>query len=118
MLKSHFFPALLAVAALALPAIARRGITAEDYFAFEFVSDAHLSPDGKQVAYAETTIDQKANRRRTSVWAVDTDGKSAPRRLTAEANNSNAPRWSPDGSKLAFISSRGGNGEPAGNQPG
>ena len=77
----------LAFAAIALPAAAKRGITAEDYFAFEFVSDAHLSPDGKQAAYVQTTIDQKANRRRTSVWVVDTDGRSGPRRLTAEAMN-------------------------------
>ena len=113
MLKSRLALATLAVAMLALPAIAKRGITSEDYFAFEFASDAHLSPDARQVAYVQTTVDQKANRRRTSVWSVDTDGKSAPRRLTAESNNSNAPRWSPDGSKLAFLSSRG---EPAGNQ--
>ena len=113
MLKSRFVPYLLVVAALALPAAAKRGITAEDYFAFEFVSDAHISPDAKLVAYVQTTIDQKANRRRTSVWVVDTDGKTAPRRLTAESNNSNAPRWSPDGAKLAFLSSRG---EPGGNQ--
>ena len=113
MLKSRFVPYLLVVAALALPAAAKRGITAEDYFAFEFVSDAHISPDARQVAYVQTTIDQKANRRRTSVWVVDTDGKTAPRRLTAESNNSNAPRWSPDGAKLAFLSSRG---EPGGNQ--
>src|SRR5258708_32659495 len=106
MLKNRFILATCVLATLALPAIAKRGITAEDYFAFEFISDAHISPDAKQVAYVQTTIDQKANRRRTSVWAVDTDGKSTPRRLTAEAMNSNAPRWAPDGTKLAFISSR------------
>src|SRR5215831_8880103 len=107
---------LLTFALLAIPAAAKRGVTAEDYFAFEFISDAHLSPDGKQAAYVQTTIDQKNNRRRTSVWSVATDGKSAPRRLTSESVNSNAPRWSSDGMKLAFLSSRPGAGEPAGNQ--
>jgi dipeptidyl aminopeptidase/acylaminoacyl peptidase len=92
--------------ALAAPALANRGVTAEDYFSFHFVSDAHISPDGKQVAYVVTVIDQQRNRRVSSVWLVATDGRSVPRRLTAEGVNSNAPRWSPDGSELAFLSTR------------
>ena len=52
--------------ALAVPAFANRGVTAEDYFAFHFPSDAHISPDGKQVAYVVTVIDQQRNRRVSS----------------------------------------------------
>src|SRR5215831_16493631 len=85
---------------------ARRGVTAEDFFAFENITDAHISPDGKQVAYVRTTIDQKRNRRDASIWVVAIDGHSAPVRLTAEGANSNSPRWSPDGSRLAFLSTR------------
>jgi dipeptidyl aminopeptidase/acylaminoacyl peptidase len=98
---------LLAISILLLtPAFAKRGVTPEDYFAFENISDAHISPDGKQAAYVLTTIDQKKNRRATSIWLVAIDGQSAPRRLTTEGVNSNSPRWSPDGSRLAFLSSR------------
>ncbi len=78
----------------------------EDYFAFENISDPHLSPDGRQVAYVFGTVDQKRNRRVTSVWLVAADGHSAPRRLTAEGFNANSPRWSPDGATLAFLSTR------------
>jgi len=84
-----------------------RGVTAEDYFAFQNIGDAHLSPDGKQVAYVLTTVDQKRNRRDNGIWVVATDGKSAPRRLTAEGVNSTVPRWSPDGTRVAFLSTRG-----------
>jgi dipeptidyl aminopeptidase/acylaminoacyl peptidase len=103
-------------------ALANRGITAEDYFAFQFISDARISPDGRQVAYVLTAIDQKKNRRNSSIWLVAVDGLSAPRRLTAEGLNSNSPRWSPDDSRLAFLSARnvetpdpapGGAGAPA-----
>src|SRR5258708_5238306 len=87
-------------------ALANRGITAEEYFAFQFISDARISPDGRQVAYVLSTIDQKKNRRATSIWVIASDGHSSPRRLTAEGFNSNSPRWSPDGSMLAFLSSR------------
>src|SRR5690349_5431003 len=86
--------------------LSKRGITAEDYFAFEFINDARISPDGKQVAYVVTTIDQRRNRRNSSIWMVAAAGGSAPRRLTSETASSNSPRWSPDGSRLAFLSSR------------
>jgi len=92
---------------LSTPAFSKRGITPDDYFGFEFVSDAHIAPDGRQVAYVLTTVDQKNNRRNTSIWLVSADGSSAPRRITAEGFNANAPRWSADGSRLAFLSSRG-----------
>jgi dipeptidyl aminopeptidase/acylaminoacyl peptidase len=105
------------IAISALPAgAARRGVTPEDYFAFESISDAHISPDGKQVAYVLTTIDQRRNRRDNSIWMVAVDGHSAPRRLSAEGFNSTSPRWSPDGTRLAFVSSRNSAGadSPAG----
>jgi hypothetical protein len=62
----------------------KRGITPEDYFSFQFTSDPHLSPDGKVVAYVLTTMDEKKNRRESSVWLVPTDGSATPRRWTAE----------------------------------
>jgi len=89
-----------------LQAADRRGITPEDYFSFQFISDAHLSPDARLVAYVVTTIDQKKNRRDSAIWLLPVDGSGAPRRLSAEGFSSNAPRWSPDGKTLAFLSTR------------
>ena len=84
----------------------KRGVTPEDYLAFKFVGDPHISPDGKVVAYVLTTIDQKKNRRESSIWVVPADGSAAPRRLSAEGYSSNSPRWSPDGKTLAILSAR------------
>ncbi|HVF56594.1 MAG TPA: prolyl oligopeptidase family serine peptidase [Pyrinomonadaceae bacterium] len=84
----------------------RRGITAEDYFAFEFIGDPRISPDGKLVAYVVTTIDARQNRRQSNIWVADVDGRRAPRQFTASPQSSSSPRWSPDGQSLAFISSR------------
>jgi len=99
--------AITAVLVATAAAAPKRGITAEDYFAFETISDPHISPDGRQVAYVLTTVDQRRNRRDNSIWLVAADGRSAARRLTAEGVNSTSPRWSPDGARIAFLSTRG-----------
>src|SRR5215472_12243829 len=99
-------PIVGAALALSAPVLANRGVIPEDYFGFEFVSAASLSPDGQQVAYVRTVINQQKNRRDASIWLVAADGHSAPRRLTADGFNSNSPRWNPDGSSLAFLSNR------------
>ncbi|MFL6333450.1 MAG: S9 family peptidase [Pyrinomonadaceae bacterium] len=83
-----------------------RGITAEDYYAFEFLSDPRLSPDGRWVAYVVTTIDQRQNRRLSQIWLAATDNSRAPRQFTTSPQSSNSPRWSPDGRTLAFLSTR------------
>ena len=83
-----------------------RGITAEDYYSFEFLSDPRLSPDGKWVAYVVATVDQKQNRRQSNIWVVATDGSRPPRQFTTSPQSSSSPRWSPDGQTLAFLSAR------------
>src|ERR1051325_7798852 len=80
---------------------AQRGVTPEDYFAFEFISDPNLSPDGKLVAYVVTKIDRAQNRRNSSIWMVATDGSRPPWQFTTAPQSSNSPRWTPDGKSIA-----------------
>ena len=87
----------------------RRGVTAEDYFAFEQAGDPRISPDGKSVAYTVATIDRKANRRMSRIWVSPLDGGQPAIPYTSETVSSNSPRWSPDGRFLAFLSTRDGN---------
>ena len=84
----------------------QRGITPEDYFAFESLSDPHLSPDGKLVAYVVTKVDRAQNRRNSAIWMVAADGVRAPWQFTTNPQSATSPRWSPDGRSLAFLSSR------------
>ncbi len=105
-IRSVTFPLCALMLSVFAVSEAKRGVTPEDYFAFQFISDPRISPDGKTVAYVLTTIDQKKNRRESSVWLVPVDGSSAPRRLTAEGFRSSSPRWSPDGKTLAILSTR------------
>src|SRR5437868_14216066 len=90
-----------------------RGITPEDYFAFEFASDPNISPDGKLVAYVVTKVDRAQNRRNSSIWMVATDGSRPPWQFTTSPQSSNSPRSTPDGKSLAFLSSRPAETTPA-----
>src|SRR4051812_31136242 len=85
---------------------AKHGITAEDYFSFELVSDPRISPDGSQVVYVVSRVDRAQNRRVPSVWIAPTDGNAPARVLIAEDWSPSAPRWSPDGTLVEFISAR------------
>jgi dipeptidyl aminopeptidase/acylaminoacyl peptidase len=106
--RTPIFNLTIVLIALCAPTFGSRGITPEDYFAFRFLSDAHISPDGKQAVYVQTVIDTARNRRESSIWMVAIDEQGEPRRLSSEGADSNSPRWSPDGSWLAFLSNRGG----------
>ncbi len=97
----------IAISAAALGARAEtRPVTADDYFLFETVADPHFSPDGSTIAFAVTTVDQKQNRRRSAIWSVPADGSRPPVALTTAPQSSNSPRWSPDGTAIAFLSAR------------
>jgi dipeptidyl aminopeptidase/acylaminoacyl peptidase len=87
------------------PPAQRRGMTSADFFRLQAVSNPHLSPDGKLVAFVVTVADQKQNRQNSSIWMVPADGSRAPWQLTT-VQSSRSPEWRPDGRELAFISAR------------
>jgi dipeptidyl aminopeptidase/acylaminoacyl peptidase len=84
----------------------KRPIQFDDMIAMHRVSDPQISPDGKWVAYVVSTADMQANRMVSNIWLVPATG-GTERELTRGGSDSR-PRWSPDGKKIAFLSSRDG----------
>ncbi|MGI8741011.1 MAG: S9 family peptidase [Bryobacteraceae bacterium] len=100
-----FTSILIAALASAATAPGKRGVTPEDYYAFKNVTEARISPDGKLAAYVIASVDQKRNRRVSDIWMIPIDG-SRPAWPFTEGPSARAPRWSPDGHSLAFLSTR------------
>jgi dipeptidyl aminopeptidase/acylaminoacyl peptidase len=99
----------LALASLAAPsqAASGRAATIADLYRVRGVAEPAIAPDGRSVVYAVTTTDLSALQRQTNIWRAEADGTSA-RALTRSEKRDASPAFSPDGSVLAFLSTRAG----------
>lgn len=92
----------LIVAALCIAAFGQ--FSFNDLMKVRRVSDPQLSPDGKQVAFTIGDVNMTANRVVNQIYVADLDRPDRPpRQITSGNSSSSAPRWSPDGKKLAFT---------------
>jgi dipeptidyl aminopeptidase/acylaminoacyl peptidase len=79
-----------------------------DVFALEYASEPEIRPDGSEIAYVRNTTDIMVDRERRSLWLVDRrTGVQTP--ISAGPGSASHPRWSPDGTRLAYVAA--GEGE-------
>jgi dipeptidyl aminopeptidase/acylaminoacyl peptidase len=84
-----------------------RLLKVENYLDYESVVDPRISPDGSEIVYTRRWVNQIDDRMDAALWVVGADG-SRNRFLTKGSD----ARWSPDGTRIAFIAE----GEPKGPQ--
>ncbi len=88
-----------------------RGFTADDLVRLQRVSAVDVSPDGRHAVYVLRSTDMDADRGRTDLWLVATDGSGEPRRLTTHQASDSEPHWAVDGKGVYFLSSRSGSSQ-------
>ena len=102
----------------------RRALRPEDLNDLRFLGEVQLSPDGKQLFYDVSYIDQQKNNYRSEIWRADLSNSLNEsgeiqvdtwivgyNQLTSGPRRDSTPRLSPDGQKLAFLSDRGEDGK-------
>jgi len=80
-------------------------ITFDDLIGMGRVGDPQISPDGKTVAFVVTYHNKTENRTNSNIYLVSMNGGDV-RQLTSAKGANNSPRWMPDGTSIAFISTR------------
>jgi dipeptidyl aminopeptidase/acylaminoacyl peptidase len=86
--------------------IERTRFTVDDLYAMDWIEDVQISPDSRFVAYVRVSVDRQQNRYRHTIYLAPLTDGGPPRRFTAGARQDQQPRWSPDGRRLAFVSTR------------
>ena len=102
---------LFAATAMPLPAAPATGpgryFTGSDLFNLEVATDPQISPDGRTIAYVRKSNDIMTDKARSTIWLVDTaTGQQHP--LVAGPGSYFSPRWSRDGTRLAYVAADNG----------
>src|ERR1700733_14547844 len=119
----RLFPFTL-ILALALPAAAqaKHPFTFEDMMKLKRVGEPEVAPDSKWVIFSVVDVDLAANTKAPHIWTVPLDaqggadassapeessaGSSSAERILIPDQDGDRPRWSPDGKRFAFISTK------------
>jgi dipeptidyl aminopeptidase/acylaminoacyl peptidase len=103
---------------------AKHPFTFDDMMKLKRVGDPQVSPDGKWVIFSVVDVDLAANTKTPHIWIVPTaasDDKNgvphvspnlrdmgAMERILIADQDADRPRWSPDGKRFAFLSTKEG----------
>jgi len=80
----------------------------DDLFQIRRIADPQISPDGKQVVFVVTTVNLEGNSTSSNLWLADVARPETARQLTTTPKKDLNPRWSPDGKRILFQSTRSG----------
>jgi dipeptidyl aminopeptidase/acylaminoacyl peptidase len=82
-------------------------LTPLDVFNLQYAADPQISPDGKRIVYTRQFSDVMTDKHASNLWIVSFDGAD-DRALTTGTYSDSSSRWSPDGTRIAYVSDRDG----------
>lgn len=80
----------------------------DDLYLHLHITGMHCTPHGQLAACVVRSVDRENDSYSSKIWSFALDNSAPATQLTQPPGNESAPRWSPDGQQLAFISDRGG----------
>jgi dipeptidyl aminopeptidase/acylaminoacyl peptidase len=98
---------IISLSATAADLPENRRLHSIDVFQLEYADDVQISPDGSRIVYVRVSHDVMTDRARRNLWTIDVDG-SNNRPVRSEARSFSSPRWSPDGTRVAYVSAAEG----------
>src|SRR2546428_4723944 len=90
----------------AVPALSAAPLTPEQTRDRRSIGDLEFSPDGSRLVFTVTDPPKGSSRAR-ALWLLDV-ASGQVRQLTFSDKSDSSPRWSPDGTSIAFTSDRDG----------
>lgn len=75
-----------------------------DVFELEWAQNPEISPDGNHIVYQRSGFDVMEDKRTSQLWIMNINGTNHTKLTSNDVNESGA-KWSPDGSRIAFVSS-------------
>lgn len=82
-----------------------RALRPDDITQWQWPRDPQISPSGDRVAFVLVDAARPDEHDRSAVWITDV-ATGDTRRLTFGPRQDTCPRWSPDGTRIAFLSDR------------
>jgi dipeptidyl aminopeptidase/acylaminoacyl peptidase len=99
---------MAAISLCCLPALAAaqdssHTLTVMDEFQIQTAIDPQISPDGKKIVYVRRFADPMTDKRYSNLWIINADGTDH-RPISSGNHSYTSPRWSPDSTRIAFLS--------------
>ena len=80
----------------------------DDIYLHHSITSVHCVPALGVAACTVLSQDRDKDKHRSAIWSVPLDAGARPEQITSGTDDDTDAKWSPDGSRLAFISDRAG----------
>lgn len=76
-----------------------------DVFQLEYANHPMIAPNGEHIVYERSGFDIMKDRSKKELWLLSTEKNGMHYKLTSRETNEGGAQWSPNGDRIAFVSS-------------